>query len=159
MSLRFDEIAEILKIIDSSSCDEFIVETGDVKLIVRRNGVTGRAEFLNERPPPAGPATPAATQLPAARASLAEALVAVAPGQIEVTAPMVGSFYRSPSPDAAPFVEIGSVVAKGQPLCLIEVMKLFTTINSDVVGRVVHIGAENGELVEYGQMIFVVEPI
>ena len=77
---------------------------------------------------------------------------------MEVTAPMVGTFYRAPSPDAAPFVEIGSIVAKGQPICMIEVMKLFTTINSEVAGRVVHIGANNGELVEYGQMIFVVEP-
>jgi acetyl-CoA carboxylase biotin carboxyl carrier protein len=159
VSLRFDEIAEILKIIDSSSCDEFVVETGDVKLIVRRNGVTGRAEFLNERPPPAaGPSVPPTTQQPAARALRADAPVSVAPGQMEVTAPMVGTFYRAPSPDAAPFVEIGSVIAKGQPLCVIEVMKLFTTINSEVAGRVAHIGASNGELVEYGQMIFVVEP-
>lgn len=159
MSLRFDEVAEILKIIDSSSCDEFIVETGDVKLIVRRNGVTGRAEFLNERPPsaPAAAVSPAppTTQQPAARA---EAPVSVAPGQMEITAPMVGTFYRAPSPDAAPFVEIGSVVAKGQPLCMIEVMKLFTTINSEVAGRIAQIGAGNGELVEYGQMIFVLEP-
>ena len=162
MSLRFDEIAEILKIIDSSSCDELVVETGDVKLIVRRNGVTGRAEFLNERPPPA-PAVavsvaPPATQQPAGRSGHLDAPVAVAPGQTEVTAPMVGTFYRAPSPDAPPFVEVGSVVTKGQPLCVIEVMKLFTTINSEVAGRVVHIGATSGELVEYGQMIFVVEP-
>ena len=73
-------------------------------------------------------------------------------------APMVGTFYRAPSPDAPPFVEVGSVVRQGQPLCLIEVMKLFTTINSDVAGRVVQIGAENGELVEYGRTLFVIEP-
>lgn len=158
MSLRFDEIAEILKIIDSSSCDEFIVETGDVKLVVRRNGATGRAELQSERPPPVAQAIPTAAPA-AARSPHAATPVAVAPGQIEVTAPMVGSFFRAPSPDAAPFVEIGNLIAKGEPICLIEVMKLFTTINSDVAGRVVHIGAENGELVEYGQMLFVVEPI
>ena len=161
MSLRYDEIADILKIIDSSSCDEFVIETGDVKLSVRRNGVTGRSEFRDERPLPlatASPTAPLAAPKPAARAPSAEAPVSVAPGQMEVTAPMVGTFYRAPSPDAAPFIEIGSIVAKGQPLCMIEVMKLFTTINSEVAGRVVHIGASNGELVEYGQMIFVVEP-
>jgi acetyl-CoA carboxylase biotin carboxyl carrier protein len=161
VSLRYDEIADILKIIDSSSCDEFVIETGDVKLSVRRNGVTGRPEFRDERPPPlaaARAAPPAAAPQPVARAQSAEALVSVAPGQMEVTAPMVGTFYRAPSPDAAPFIEIGGIVAKGQPLCMIEVMKLFTTINSEVAGRVVHIGANNGELVEYGQMIFVVEP-
>ncbi len=149
MSLRYDEIAEILKLIDSSSCDEFIVETADVKLIVRRNGVTGHAELLSDRPRPAAPSAvrEAASPKPEAAA-----------GQIEVTAPMVGTFFRAPSPDAQPFVEIGSTVTKGQPLCLIEVMKLFTTINSEIAGRVVQIGAENGELVEYGHTLFVVEP-
>jgi acetyl-CoA carboxylase biotin carboxyl carrier protein len=81
------------------------------------------------------------------------------PGQIEVVAPMVGTFYRAPNPESAPFVEIGSVVRKGQPLCLIEVMKLFTTINSEVAGRIVQIGAENTELVEYGRTLFVIEPV
>ena len=71
---------------------------------------------------------------------------------------MVGTFYRAPSPDAPPFVEIGSLVRKGQPICLIEVMKLFTTINTEHDGRVVEIGVESGELVEFGQTLFVIEP-
>ncbi len=79
--------------------------------------------------------------------------------QIEVVAPMVGTFYRAPSPDAAPSVDIGTLVRKGQPLCLIEVMKLFTTIYSEHDGRVAQIGAENGELVEYGRALFVLEPV
>jgi acetyl-CoA carboxylase biotin carboxyl carrier protein len=78
---------------------------------------------------------------------------------MEVTAPMVGTFYRSPSPDAPPFVEIGTVVQPGQPLCIIEVMKLFTTINSEFAGRVAQIGAEVGDLVEYGRTLFVIEPV
>ena len=155
MSLRYDEIAEILKLIDSSSCDEFIVETADVKLIVRRNGATGHAELLSDRPLPAAPAASSGAREPRVAPSKTETTA----GQIEVTAPMVGTFFRAPSPDAQPFIEIGSTVAKGQPLCLIEVMKLFTTINSDIAGRVVQIGAENGELVEYGQTLFVVELI
>ena len=72
---------------------------------------------------------------------------------------MVGTFYRAPSPDAPPFVEIGTVVQPGQPLCIIEVMKLFTTINSEYAGRVVQIGAEVGDLVEYGRTLFVIEPV
>ena len=71
---------------------------------------------------------------------------------------MVGTFYRAPSPDAPPFVEVGTVVKAGQPLCLIEVMKLFTTINSEIGGRIAQIGADNGELVEYGRTLFVIEP-
>ena len=78
---------------------------------------------------------------------------------MEVTAPMVGTFYRSPSPDAPPFVEIGTVVQPGQPLCIIEVMKLFTTINSEFAGRVAQIAAEVGDLVEYGRTLFVIEPV
>jgi biotin carboxyl carrier protein len=71
---------------------------------------------------------------------------------------MVGTFYRAPSPDAPPFVEVGSIVSKGQPLCLIEVMKLFTTIYAERDGRVAYIGAENGAFVEFGQALFVFDP-
>ena len=71
---------------------------------------------------------------------------------------MVGTFYRAPNPEARAFVDVGDVVGVGDPLCLIEVMKLFTTINAEVAGRIVQIGAENGELVEYGRTLFVIEP-
>ncbi len=157
MSLSYDEIAEILRIIDSSSCDELIVETGDMKLVVRRNGASGHAELASE---PATPATlgPAAPSSITPEARNAPPKIESTADQIEVAAPMVGTFYRAPSPDAPPFVEVGTVVRPGQPLCLIEVMKLFTTINSDVAGRVAQIGAENGELVEYARTLFVIEP-
>lgn len=158
MTLRYDEIAEILKIIDGSSCDELIVETGDVKLVVRRNGATGHAVAAGERPVPlpAAAAAPPAAQRPVRESPPA---VEMADGLYEVVAPMVGTFYRAPSPDAPPFVEVGSVIRPGQPLCIIEVMKLFTTINADVAGCVVQIGAENGELVEFGRALFVIEPV
>ena len=160
MGLRYDEIAEILKIIDSSSCDELIVETGDIKLVVRRNaqGAAARPEstpsaLSHPRPSPA--AVPASGRL---QPSAAADVVKKAAHQIEVLAPMVGTFYSAASPGAAPFVEVGSVVGKGDPLCLIEVMKLFTTITSEHDGRIVQIGAVNAELVEYGHTLFVIEP-
>ena len=71
---------------------------------------------------------------------------------------MVGTFYRSPSPGAPPFVEIGTRVKQGDPICIIEVMKLFTTIHAEWNGSVREIGSENGQLVEYGQMLFVITP-
>ncbi|MFZ3358955.1 MAG: acetyl-CoA carboxylase biotin carboxyl carrier protein [Xanthobacteraceae bacterium] len=164
MSLNYDEIAEILKIIDGSACDEVIVETGDLKLVVRRNVAGGAAAVPHDvasRPvmatPPATAPVTTLTPSPAAAPPLAQA--AKAPHQIEVIAPMVGTFYRAPSPDAAVFVDIGSTVRKGDPLCLIEVMKLFTTIAAENDGRIVQIGAENAELVEYGRTLFVIEPI
>jgi acetyl-CoA carboxylase biotin carboxyl carrier protein len=75
-----------------------------------------------------------------------------------VRAPMVGTFYRSPLPDAPPFIEVGNEVNKGDPLCIIDVMKLFTTIYADWSSTVIEIGAENGQLVEFGQMLFVLAP-
>ncbi len=158
LSLRFEEIAEILKAIDSSSCDELVVETGDIKLVVRRNGAGGAPAAAREFSAPAAssvassarPATPAAP----ASADKVEAGV----NQIEIAAPMVGTFYRAPSPDAPPFVEIGKLVHKGEPVCLIEVMKLFTTINAEHDGRIVQVGAQDGELVEFGQTLFILEP-
>lgn len=157
MTLRYEEIAELMKIIDSSSCDELIVETGDIKLVVRRNGATAASPFLERSSvSPAAPSAAVVASKPAAPAHSAKA--EIPSGKLEVTAPMVGTFYRAPSPDAPVFVEVGSVVRKGQPLCLIEVMKLFTTINSEFDGRIVQIGAENGELVEYGRTLFVIEP-
>lgn len=160
MSLSYEDVAEILKIIDSSSCDEFIVETGDIKLVVRRNAAPGHVAPVAERagsaPAIAAPPRPRAD---AAAAQPATTRQAAAAGQIEVTAPMVGTFYRAPSPDAPPFVEIGTLVEPGHPLCIIEVMKLFTTINSECAGRVVQIGAETGDLVEYGRTLFIIEPV
>ena len=121
MSLTYDEIAEIIKLIDSSSCDELIVETGDIKLVVRRNGAApGAAAEYVERGSAPVTVSPAAPQ----KVRGAAPKVGAVAGQIEVTAPMVGTFYRAPNPEAAPFVEIGAVVGIGDPLCLIEVMKL-----------------------------------
>lgn len=167
MSLSYDDIAEILKIIDGSSCDELIVETGDLKLVVRRNGAGAAYAPSHDIALPAAPrppvaATPTAAPAPqpaAASATPPPVATRAAPCQIEVTAPMVGTFYRAPSPEAPPFVEIGASVRKGEPLCLIEVMKLFTTITSEHDGRIVQIGADNAELVEYGRTLFVIEPV
>jgi acetyl-CoA carboxylase biotin carboxyl carrier protein len=159
VALSYDEIAEILKIIDGSSCDELVVDTGDMKLVVRRNSAGGAQGPQNDPPAAAPqPAPPVASPASAKPSDRPAAKIAATPQQTEVVAPMVGTFYRAPAPDAPPFVEIGTTVRKGQPLCLIEVMKLFTTIAAEHDGRIVAIGAENGELVEYGRPLFVIEP-
>ena len=162
MSLTYDEIAEIIKLIDSSSCDELVVETGDIKLVVRRNGASAgaAAEYVERGSAPVAvsAAAPRKARAAAPKVAAADATAATAAGQIEVAAPMVGTFYRAPSPEAKAFVDVGDVVGVGDALCLIEVMKLFTTINAEVAGRIVQIGAENGELVEYGRTLFVIEP-
>jgi acetyl-CoA carboxylase biotin carboxyl carrier protein len=152
MGLSYDEVSQIIKLIDGSSCDEFILETEDIKLVVRRRGADGvgaidtaqdSGTIFAGSPPRQQPAH--SGQQPASVSS-----------PHVVSAPMVGTFYRSPSPGAPPFVEIGSKVKKGDPICIIEVMKLFTTIHAEWSGTVKEIGAENAELVEYGQMLFVI---
>ena len=154
MGLSYDEVSQIIKLIDGSSCDEFILETEDIKLVVRRRGADGvgaidaaqdSGTIFAGSPPRQQPAHSGQQH-----ASVSSPHV--------VSAPMVGTFYRSPSPGAPPFVEIGSKVKKGDPICIIEVMKLFTTIHAEWSGTVKEIGAENAELVEYGQMLFVIAP-
>jgi len=81
------------------------------------------------------------------------------PGAITVASPMVGTFYRSPAPDADPYVEVGTVVDVGQTLCIIEAMKLMNEIESEVRGRVVKILVDNAQPVEFGQTLFQLEPV
>ncbi len=83
----------------------------------------------------------------------------LAPNQKLIESPMVGTFYRAASPDAAPFVEEGSSVLKGQPLCIIEAMKMMNEIESPAAGRVIRIIAENGNPIEYGQPLMIIEVI
>ncbi|MGX0878057.1 acetyl-CoA carboxylase biotin carboxyl carrier protein [Roseovarius sp. MBR-154] len=153
----FKEIGEILSIIDSSSCEEVVLETQDIKLVVHRRGAGHRT---SESAMPTAPTAPAAPEArPATPAATAPDTSPVQDdGAATVRAPVVGTFYRAPSPEAPPFVEVGSTVREGDPLCVIEVMKLFTTIHADTDGVIESIGAENAQLVEFGQVLFSIKP-
>ena len=168
MPLSYKEIAEILKIIDASDCEELVVEMDDFRLVVRRGGagggveasysdgqgrLSGAAEAFES-----GMAQSARAEPSDARAGGDAADAARPEGMILVHAPMMGTFYRGASPQDPPFVEIGDKVAPGDPLCLIEVMKLFTTIDAQQAGRIVEIGAENEAMVEHDQVLFVIDP-
>lgn len=78
---------------------------------------------------------------------------------LEIKAPMVGTFYRAPSPEAPPFVEVGQTIDAGQVVCIIEAMKLMNEIKSEVRGKVVEVVAENGHPIEFGQPLFLIEPV
>jgi acetyl-CoA carboxylase biotin carboxyl carrier protein len=157
MTLRYDQVADLIKIIDASACDELVLETAELKLSIRRhaagepNAAAATAPRLPSAAPQAGSAKPALSAAPRVETPPPSA------GTSEVRAPMVGTFYRSPSPDAPPFVDIGSKVEIGQPLCIIEVMKLFTTLYAEFAGTIREINAANGELVEYDRVLFAVE--
>jgi acetyl-CoA carboxylase biotin carboxyl carrier protein len=160
MTLRYDQVADLIRIIDASACDELILETPELKLVMRRNSAGAPVAASPARPAPTRAAATLAASPDGAAAPAPVAPPAVstaAPDGHEVRAPMVGTFYRSPSPDAPPFVDVGTEIAVGQPLCVIEVMKLFTTIYADIAGRVAQINAVNAELVEYGRVLFVID--
>ncbi len=159
MSLTYKDISEILKIIDSSSCEELVLEVGDTKLVVQRNGgghpVTNIGAITETTAPQNAKPTEPTT---ARNDTAATAPNAASPTGIEVRAPMVGTFYQKPSPAEPAFVEEGQAVEKGDPLCLIEVMKLYTTIEAPIDGTVASIGATDVELVAHDQVLFVIEP-
>ncbi len=158
MPLSYKDVAEILKIIDASQCDEVVLEMGDVRLVVRRStdgralATTGGEKSIARPERAAAPAPVKARPAPAA------ATPAVAPGRKEIRAPMVGTFYRRPSPRDPAFVEVGQKIKRGAPLALIEVMKLYTTIEAGSDGTIEHIAAEDGMLVEFDQLLFVIKP-
>ncbi len=161
MDLSYEDVQNILKIIDGSSLEELHLEIGDLKLVVRkRRG--GAAEIQ----PPAAPAPSSQAAEPAAvspqpvptRSRVPRSAPPVE-GEFELKAPMVGTFYRAPAPGAPPFVEVGSVVQPDEVVCIIEVMKLMNSIRAGQRGRVVEILAENAQLVEYGQPLIVIQPV
>jgi acetyl-CoA carboxylase biotin carboxyl carrier protein len=155
VALSYKEIAEIIKIIDASNCEELIVELPDAKIVVRRGSRAGESARASVALPGQGqiPGTP-----PAAPQAKAAAGAPRSDGKIEVRSPMVGTFYRTPAPNAPAFVEVGSTVKPGDPICLIEVMKLFTTLTAEHEGRIADILVGHGEGVQYDQVLFLIEP-
>jgi acetyl-CoA carboxylase biotin carboxyl carrier protein len=156
--LKYSDVGEILSLIDSSSCDEVILEAEGIKLVVRRGGAA--ASTGGPSPHPAPSVTPAsgAVARPAASPLASPPKTSSTGGDGFIGAPMVGTFYRATSPDDPPFVEIGSNVNVGDPICVIEVMKLFTTVHSEIVGTITQIGVDDAQMVEFGQMIFMIDP-
>ena len=170
MTLTYAEIAEIIKLIDASSCEEITLDLGEIKLSMRRKGDGGpsattaaptAAEESHEAGMEPGPPTdpPAGDEDPPAIGSPRTEASATADGMSEIRSPMVGTFYRAPSPTSPPFVEVGSEVDEDDPLCLIEVMKLYTTISAKGPGRVAEICAENGAMVGADEILFRIEPV
>ena len=150
MNLDFQELRRLLSLLERRNVNEFEYEDETRRLRIVR-GATGRL----------GPAMDAGVAPPAAAAPTAAApgaSPAASPKDdtsiVFVTSPFVGTFYRSPSPDAPPFVEIGSAVREGQTLCIVEAMKLMNEIEADCAGAVVEILTDNGKSVEFGQKLF-----
>ena len=141
-------IDRLVEKINQHKISSISIEENGVKVEVKReNGV---AKAVSGVPHPAA-AVPAVAQAPQAKKDEEEGLLAI-------TSPMVGTFYRSPSPDSPPFADVGDVVKPGKTVCIVEAMKLFNEIESEVSGKIVKILVENGKPVEYGQKLMLVKP-
>jgi acetyl-CoA carboxylase biotin carboxyl carrier protein len=149
MNLDLEELGRLLRLMEKRGVTELEYEDESRRLRLVR-GVPGRFVAAPEAAP-ALPAQPAAAQSPARAPAPTGSDEA---GIVYVTSPFVGTFYRSPSPDAPTFVEIGSSVREGQTLCIVEAMKLMNEIEADCAGTVVEILVENGKSVEFGQKLF-----
>ncbi|MDR7435625.1 MAG: acetyl-CoA carboxylase biotin carboxyl carrier protein [Armatimonadota bacterium] len=149
--IDLEEIRALVQIASEAEITELSVETEYLKVSIKKAppAAAGQPIHAASAPPAAPPQAP--PHLPSAEEAEEAKLV-------PIVAPMVGTFYRAPSPDAPPFVEVGEKVEKGQTVCIIEAMKLFNEIPAEVEGRIVKVLAENGQPVEYGQPLFLVEP-
>jgi acetyl-CoA carboxylase biotin carboxyl carrier protein len=173
-NLSFSEVGEILHLLQEVECAEIDLEWGELKIQVRKAGASPQVVMAQEAPVPAtsmdeGPAresvsTPAPAPAPPTpqvshEAATAGAASAEVPSSwSSISAPMAGTFYRSPSPGEPPFVEVGAKVGAGDTVALIEVMKLFTELKAEVAGKVARIDAEDGSLAEFGQPLVWIEP-
>ena len=150
MDLR--KLKKLIDLVEESGISELELTEGEEKVRISRNLPQGQSLMHYAQPQMIQQAAPAA---PAAAAAPVEAAPAAIEGHV-VKSPMVGTFYRSPSPDAKSFVDIGSSVAVGDTLCIIEAMKLLNEIESDHAGVIKAILVENGQPVEYGEPLFII---
>jgi len=164
--MDLNQLRELLELVREHELSEFEIEHEGLRLKVRKDGigagVTLAATPTLPAPAPMPPraAAPSSAAAPAAPAPApAAAPDAVSDAEIElavVKSPIVGTFYRSPEPGAASFVDIGTAVKKGQKLCIIEAMKLMNEIDSEYDGEIVNIYVDNGQPVQYGERLFAI---
>lgn len=170
--MTFKEIQELVKLVNKTNLSEFKLEQGDFKISIRTASFAeARIQKVQQVSsvvpmPTAAPivATPAPLAVPASPQAASEAPAAKNEAKssednyVSIKSPMVGTFYRSSSPDKPPYVEVGSHVKKGDVVCIIEAMKLFNEIESEVSGTIVKVMVDNETPVEYDQVLFLVEP-
>jgi acetyl-CoA carboxylase biotin carboxyl carrier protein len=155
MDLR--KIKTLIELLESSGISEIEVKEGEESVRICRHSPPSATPVMHYAPPAAAPPPAPAATPPKAEISAAEKPAPAARGHT-VRSPMVGTFYRSPSPGARPFVEIGQTVRQGQTLCIIEAMKMLNQIETDTAGVVTEILVENEQAVQFDQPLFVIEP-
>jgi acetyl-CoA carboxylase biotin carboxyl carrier protein len=156
--MELKEIKELIKLVSEAGVSEVEVERGDFKIAIKKVEekvfVQSTAPVMQPQVVMSAPAAPSAPATPAA-APVAEH----ASNLITIKSPMIGTFYKSSSPDKPAFVGIGDEIKPGKVLCIVEAMKLFNEIESEISGRIVKVLVENASPVEYDQPLFLVEPM
>jgi len=166
--MEFKQIQELLKSINKSNIGTFKYKQGDFELVIKQQNqgeahIIAPQQLVAQAPVYAAPAATQApvpqTATPAAPADNKSAETpAASSNQVVIKSPMIGTFYRNPSPDKPPFINVGDKVTAGQTVCIIEAMKLFNEIESDVTGTVVKVLVDDASPVEYDQPLFIIEP-
>lgn len=161
--MEIKDLKTLIKMVTDTDITEFEMENAEEKIVIKRGS---RQEIVQVQAPMLQqvPVAPSMMQAaPAATPATATAPEAAAPAKNDkhqtVTSPIVGTFYRRPSPDADPFVEVGTVVEKGATICLVEAMKLFNEIEAEFKCKIVEILKDDAQPVEFGDPLFVVEPL
>jgi len=169
MAFKMHEIRELIRLIDESAIEEFEIDNEGSKIVIKK--ASGRAEIVNAQPVPVQTiqptpapvvAAPPAEKEPVQAENKAEAAPEADvndPTLHKIVSPMVGTFYRAPAPDADPYVKEGDQVDEKTVVCIVEAMKLMNEIEAEVRGTIVKVLVENGQLVEYGQPLFLVKKV
>lgn len=160
---KLNEIKELIKLVDQSSLQELEIQEENSRLFIRKPSRTESVVVASPVPTTFLANAPQAPQqdIPAVPAAPTEDTASKAEAVKEaihtIVSPMVGTFYDSPSPDAAPFVSVGSKVTEKTVVCIVEAMKLMNEIEAEIKGQIVEVLVDNGQLVEYGQPLFLVK--
>ncbi|KMY46357.1 acetyl-CoA carboxylase [Bacillus sp. FJAT-27916] len=167
--MKVQEIREIIRLIDQTSIDEFVFEQEGTRLEIKR-GAKEKLEAASasvpevvkapaaQAEPPQPAEAPAASPAPIQSGEASLPAVKDETSYHKITSPMVGTFYKASSPDDDPFVKVGDRVGNESVVCIVEAMKLFNEIEAEVSGEIKGILVEDGQLVEYGQPLFLVKP-
>jgi acetyl-CoA carboxylase biotin carboxyl carrier protein len=151
--VEFDlnQVRELLAILNQTDIEELSLKSSDFELTIRKGSSSVSIQ------PAAAPIAPASLAVAVSTAA-APAVPVVDKSWVEVTSPMVGTFYRSPAPDEPSFVDVGDTIRKGQTICIIEAMKLMNELEAEVSGEIMEILVENGKPIEFGQPLMQVKP-
>lgn len=164
--MNYKEITDLIKLVNRTDLSEFKLKDKDFEISIRTSNFQGKNTHVVQtgapsmiQMPTAEPAVPASTpkSAPAAK-SEEEKSVESTEGLLEIKSPIVGTFYRSASPEKPAYAKVGDVVAKGDCVCIVEAMKLFNEIESEVSGTIVKVMVEDAAPVEYDQVLFLVDP-